>query len=72
MLLLLIGCSPHFHLDFLGEDQLQEVVLIKSKAKEKILILDISGIIGISSPPSILDREGNFLSRIYYRLPFPT
>ena len=68
MLFLLIGCSPHFHLDFLGEDQLQEVVLIKSKAKEKILILDISGIIGISSPPSILDREGNFLSRIYYRL----
>ncbi len=68
MLFLLIGCSPHFHLDFLGEDQLQEVVLIKSKAKEKILILDISGIIGISSTPSILDREGNFLSRIYYRL----
>ena len=68
MLFFLIGCSPHFHLDFLGEDQLQEVVLIKSKAKEKILILDISGIIGISSTPSILDREGNFLSRIYYRL----
>lgn len=66
--IIIAGCSTHFHLDFLGKEQIQEVVLIKSKAKEKILILDISGIIGLSFNPGILEREASLLSRIYYRL----
>lgn len=65
---LLSGCAPHFHLDFLGKDRMEEVVLLKSKAKEKILILDVSGVIGISLKPSLLEREGDILSRVYYRL----
>jgi len=68
LIIIIAGCSPHFHLDFLGKEQIQEVVLIKSRAKEKILILDISGIIGLSFSPGIFEREASLLSRIYYRL----
>lgn len=65
---LLAGCVAHFHLDFLGKDRMEEVVLLKSRAKEKILILDISGIIATSIKPGFLEREGDILSRVYYRL----
>jgi len=65
---LLSGCAPHFHLDFLGKDRMEEIVLLKSKAKEKILILDVSGIIGTSLSPGLFEREGDILSRVYYRL----
>lgn len=65
---LLSGCSAHLHFDFLGKDKIEEVVLLKSKAKEKILILDVSGIIGASLRPGLLEREGDILSQVYYRL----
>jgi len=66
--LLLSGCAPHIHLDFLGEEQVQEVVLIKSPAKEKIIILDITGLISTTLNPGLFEREGDVLSRVYYRL----
>lgn len=66
--LLLSGCAPHIHLDFLGEAKVQEVVLIKSPAKEKILILDVTGLISTTLNPGLFEREGDILSRIYYRL----
>lgn len=62
------GCAPHFHLDFLGKEKIEEVVLIQSKAKEKILILDITGIIGTTLSPGLFDREGDVISQVYYRL----
>jgi len=62
------GCAPHFHLDFLGKERITEVVLRKSEAKEKILVLDLSGIIGTTLKPGLLEREGDILSRVYYRL----
>lgn len=65
---ILSGCALHFHLDLLGKEQIKEVILIKSKAKEKILILDVSGIIGSSLRPGFLQREGDLLSQVYYRL----
>ena len=65
---LLSGCAPHFHLDFLGKDKIQEVILIKSRAKEKILVLDVSGIIGTSLSPGVFEREKDLLSMVYYRL----
>jgi len=65
---ILSGCALHFHLDLLGKEQIKEVILIKSKAKEKILILDVSGIIGSSLRPGVLQREGDILSQVYYRL----
>lgn len=66
--LLLSGCAPHIHFDFLGEAKVQEVVLIKSPAKEKILILDVTGLISTTLNPGLFEREGDILSRIYYRL----
>ena len=62
------ACSPHFHLDFLGKERMEEVVLIKSRVKEKILLLDVSGLIGTSLSPGVLEREGDILSKVFYRL----
>lgn len=64
----LSACSPHFHLDLTGTSQIEEVELVKSHAKEKILLLDISGLIGTSMNQGIFDREGDVLSRVYFRL----
>jgi len=62
------GCTPHFHLDFLGKERIEEVELVKSKAKEKILLVDIDGIISSMVSPGLFERERDILSRIYYRL----
>jgi protease-4 len=62
------SCAAHFHLDFLGKDKIEEVVLIKSPVKEKVLLLDISGVISSSSNRGILEREGDVISYVYYRL----
>jgi protease-4 len=67
-LTVMTGCSPHFHLDFLGQDQITEVVVIQNASKEKVLMVDISGIITSVSNPNILNREKNILSSIRYRL----
>ncbi len=66
--LLLSSCATHFHLDFLGKDKIEEVVLIKSREKEKVLILDISGLISAISNPNIFEREADVISQVYYRL----
>ena len=66
--IVLSACSPHFHLDLMGKEQIEEVVLIKSREKEKILLLDISGMIGTSVKSGMFDREGDILSQVYYRL----
>jgi protease-4 len=62
------ACSTHIHLDFLGKEQMEEVTLVKSKAKEKILLLDIDGIISTSERPQLFRKEKNIISRIYSRL----
>ncbi len=65
---LISGCAPHFHLDFMGKERLEEVVLIKSPAREKVLILDVSGIISSTVNPGLFARESDILSKVYYRL----
>jgi protease-4 len=65
-ILILNHCSIHF--DILGKDKIEEVVLVPSKAKEKILIIDVSGIIGMTVKPNMLNRESDIVSRVYYRL----
>jgi protease-4 len=61
------GC--HFHLDFLGKESMEEVTLIPSRAPHKILLLDISGVIGVIGHPGLFpSRDGNILSRVFYRL----
>ncbi len=62
------ACAPHFHLDFLGQDKIQEITLLPSKAREKILVIDVEGVIGQLGGGGLLEREGDVLSRVYYRL----
>jgi protease-4 len=65
----IIACSPHFHLDFLGKEKIQEVVLKKSPEKSKVLVIDISGVIESSgNTVGFFNREGDLISSIYYRL----
>jgi protease-4 len=61
-------CSPQFHLDFLGKSDIEEVVLIRSAAKEKILVIDVEGTISSLTGTSALAREGDLLSQVYFRL----
>ncbi len=64
----LSSCFPHFHFDLLGKDELSEVVLIQSPARDKILLLDVTGIIGLEIEPGLLKREAGLASQIYTRL----
>ncbi|MCK5057736.1 MAG: signal peptide peptidase SppA [Candidatus Aminicenantes bacterium] len=62
------GCAPHIHIDFMGKEDIREVQLIKSKVKEKILVIDLNGTITTQQNPGLLNRGGDLLSNIYYRL----
>jgi len=65
--MLTTGC--HFHMDLLGKDKIEEVVLVKSKAKEKILLIDLEGMIATTTNPGLFEKkDGNIISRVYYRL----
>jgi len=65
-LLLTAGCSVNF--DILGKPELQEVILVKSPAKEKILVVDVQGMIGGQSRENPLSRDGDVVSQVYARL----
>lgn len=61
--------SCHLHMDLLGKDKIEEVTLVKSRAREKILLIDLDGMIASTASPGLLGRkEGSLVSRIYYRL----
>jgi protease-4 len=62
------ACSPHFHLDLLGTEQIKEVVLKPSPSKNKILVLNLKGFISSSFSTGVLKKEENLISQIYYRL----
>ncbi len=64
----LSGCSPHIHLDFLGGEKLEEVVLVPGPAKEKVLMIDIEGLISSIGDAGPLSREKNPVSRVFERL----
>jgi protease-4 len=52
----------------MGAEEIREVVLLPSKAKEKVLVIDIAGTIGTGGQNSLFSKEGDLLSRVYYRL----
>jgi protease-4 len=60
------GCT--FNIDFLGRENIAEVVLVKSPAKEKVLVIDVEGMITSLGQEGLLSREGDVLSRVYSRL----
>ena len=66
LILAAAGCT--FRVDFLGEDRMQEVVLVKSPAKEKVLVIDVEGMISTLAPGNVFNREGDVLSQVYARL----
>jgi len=68
LLLFFSGCSTHFHLDFLGQERLEEVVLLKSPVKEKLLVIDVEGFIGTFNSPGNLQREKDMIAKVYARL----
>jgi len=66
--LVLAACSPRFQLDVLGEEKIQEVMLVPSAAREKIVVIDVEGTISAVEDRGLFAREGDILSRVYYRL----
>ena len=68
LFLLSLGWACHVQLDFMGTEEIREVVLLPSKAKEKVLVIDIAGTIGTGGQNSLFSKEGDLLSRVYYRL----
>jgi protease IV len=68
MIAALASCSPNIHLDFLGQEKLAEVTLIQSPAKDKVLVIDIEGVISSVINTSLFSREKNAVSRVYERL----
>jgi len=64
----LAACSPQIRLDLLGEDRLQEVVLLPSAAREKVLMIDIDGTISSALETGFLVREKSVVARVFERL----
>jgi protease-4 len=64
----LAGCSPQIHLDFLGQEKLAEVILAPGPAKDKVLMIDVEGVISSVINTSLFSREKNAVSRVYERL----
>lgn len=62
------ACTPQIHLDFLGKQKIQEVVLMESDSRDKIVVLDLTGTIKTENGSGMFNREGDPVSRIYYRM----
>src|SRR4030042_6791815 len=62
------ACSPQTRLDLLGEDRLQEVVVLPSAAREKVLMIDIDGTISSALETGFLVREKSVVARVFERL----
>jgi len=62
------GCSPHFHLTFLATEKLQESILLASAAREKIVVIDVSGTISAEPEPGLLKRGSDMVAGIYAQL----
>jgi protease-4 len=56
------------NLDILGRPELQEVVLVKSRAKEKVLVVDVEGLISGLGRDNPFNRDGDIISAVYSRL----
>ncbi|MFO7734423.1 MAG: signal peptide peptidase SppA [Candidatus Aminicenantes bacterium] len=62
------ACSPHIHIDVLGQEKLEEIVLLPSPAKDKVLMIDVEGTISSMDGGGLLAREKNAVSRVFERL----
>ncbi len=64
--LLAAGCSVN--IDVFGKPDLQEVILVKSPAREKILVVDVEGLITGLGHGNPLNRDADVISGVYSRL----
>ena len=64
----LAACSPQVRIDLLGEDKLQEVVLLAGPSREKVLMIDIDGTISSALETGFLAREKSVVARVFERL----
>ena len=64
----LSACSPQIHIDLLGQEKLAEIVLLPSPAREKILMIDVDGMISSALDTGLFSREKNIVSRVFERL----
>lgn len=62
------ACSPHIHIDVLGQEKLEEIVILPSPAKDKVLMIDVEGMISSMTGSGLLSREKNAVSRVFERL----
>ncbi|HSA96986.1 MAG TPA: signal peptide peptidase SppA [Acidobacteriota bacterium] len=62
------ACAPQIRLDLFGEDKLQEIVLLGSPAREKVLMIDIDGTISSALETGFLAREKSVVARVFERL----
>lgn len=67
-LVALAGCSPQIHLDLLGQAKLEEIILLPSPAKDKVLMIDVDGLISSTVDTGFLSREKSAVSRVFERL----
>jgi len=64
----LAACSPQIRIDLLGEDELQEVVLVPGAAREKVLMIDVDGMISAALETGLFSREKSVVARVFERL----
>ncbi|RPJ02856.1 MAG: S49 family peptidase, partial [Candidatus Aminicenantes bacterium] len=64
----LAACAPQIRIDLLGEDKLQEVVLVPSPARDKVLMIDVDGMISAALETGIFAREKSVVARVFERL----
>jgi protease-4 len=64
----LAACAPQIRIDLLGEDKLQEVVLVPGPARDKVLMIDIDGMISAALETGIFAREKSVVARVFERL----
>ncbi len=62
------ACSPHLHFDLLGQEKLEEIVLVPGGAKDKIAVIDVEGMISTVIGSGPFTREKNIVSSVYVRL----
>jgi protease-4 len=64
----LAACSPQIRIDLLGEDKLREIVLVPGPVREKVLMIDVEGVISSALDAGLLAREKNVVSSVFERL----
>ena len=64
----LAACSPNIHLDFLGQEKLAEVVLVPSRAEDRVLVIDVEGLISSYANQGLFTREKSSVAQVYERL----